>query len=110
MEPAFYRRLLTYSWPYNIRELEQALQRALLVAAGSPILRSVHLRLAAEANPSETAADARPAKSPPTRAGDELALLLDQNEWNICAVARLRDVKPTQIYRWMKKYGLERPK
>ena len=37
IDPEAYRRLLSYGWPGNIRELEHAIERAVLVARGREI-------------------------------------------------------------------------
>src|SRR4029077_6449400 len=40
IDPEAYRRLLSYGWPGNIRELEHAIERAVLVARGREIALS----------------------------------------------------------------------
>ncbi len=45
LSPAALERLETYPWPGNVRELENVLQRALLLAAGEPMIDARHLLL-----------------------------------------------------------------
>jgi DNA-binding NtrC family response regulator len=71
-DPAALERLLSHLWPGNVRELKNAVERAALLAAGTPILPS-HL-------PPEIAAARGPASasaSPPLRSeGSEEVVLL----------------------------------
>jgi DNA-binding NtrC family response regulator len=76
VDPEAQRRLLTYDWPGNIRELQNVLERAMLLAEqdviGSehlpPDVRAPHTSLAVP--PAVAAAD--PAASSPLRSLDEV--------------------------------------
>ncbi len=59
VEPAWYDRLLAYSWPGNIRELRNAVEAAVVTAPGD-VLEAARLRLAGElAAPPPAAGDWR---------------------------------------------------
>jgi transcriptional regulator with PAS, ATPase and Fis domain len=103
------RALVRYEWPLNVRELGQALSRALTLAEEGPVEVS-HLPSAL------TAA----AKRPPARGGAptslsseqaavraELMAHLDRSGGNVAAVARHMHKAPMQIYRWMQKLGID---
>jgi transcriptional regulator with GAF, ATPase, and Fis domain len=46
--------------------------------------------------------------SPEEVAREQLVLLLEQNEWNVARVARLRGVTRPTIYNWMERYRIIR--
>ena len=46
--------------------------------------------------------------SPEEVAREQLVLLLEQNEWNVARVARLKGVTRPTIYNWMERYGIKR--
>ena len=63
IDPEAYRRLLSYSWPGNIRELEHAIERAVLVARGKEItLADLPESLQANASPEGVGPSARIAR------------------------------------------------
>jgi transcriptional regulator with PAS, ATPase and Fis domain len=100
--------LVTYGWPQNIRELALALQHARALAGEGPIERD-HLPAGLSAG--------EPAPPPPPAAGeltaadaelrDEMLLHLARCEGNVAAVARAMNKAPMQVYRWMRKLGID---
>jgi transcriptional regulator with GAF, ATPase, and Fis domain len=100
------RALLGYRWPANIRELEKAIESALVLAGEGPIdvqhlpglkeqIRGiVPRRYPAELSPEDE------------RHRDELAGLLRQNHGNVAAVARAMGKARMQIHRWVRRYDL----
>jgi DNA-binding NtrC family response regulator len=120
--------LLHHDWPYNVRELEAAIKRALALSSGSR-LELEHLPDAVreavsdygqaqaaprrdhglEADPSSSLASSqRPPSSAEQLPGEsELRVLLDQHRGNVAAVGRELGKARMQIHRWMKRYGIE---
>jgi len=99
-ERAAARALFAHDWPKNIRELEQALTSAAVLAGGKPIALS-HLPRAVTAP--------RPRKPPPREGdpvADELARQLDEHRGNVSAIARAMGKTRKQIQRWIKRFGM----
>ena len=112
--------LLTHEWPFNVRELEACVKRAVALAQG-PELLSEHLpdevrgslgrfgrRQDTESAPPVSPSD-RPSDADGTgRAPTEIALrgLLTQHRGNVAAVGRALGKERMQIHRWMKRYNI----
>jgi DNA-binding NtrC family response regulator len=101
--------LLRYTWPLNVRELEQALCTAVALAQGGTLLPS-HFPPAVTG----TARQADEVSEPSRVLSDEEQALretvvgcLRQHQGNIAAVARVMNKGPTQIHRWMKRFGID---
>ncbi|NMG75128.1 sigma-54-dependent transcriptional regulator [Aromatoleum diolicum] len=119
LAPAAEARLLAHSWPGNVRELRNALEQAVLLAAG-PVIDASELSLAtgvvAAATPGPTAATEPPAV--PTAAAQpgaqtledlERRALLDalrQTGWNVSRAARLLGVSRDTLRYRIDKFGL----
>jgi len=104
LTPAAAQALLSYRWPLNVRELEQALAGALALSGAGPI-DMAHL---------PPALVGRPVEEPPreltpdeARHRDELVALLRQHGGNMSAVARVLGKGRTQIVRWVHRYGID---
>ncbi len=121
--------LLHYDWPFNVRELEACVKRAIALAEGS-VLEATHLpdalreamatygrrddRRPSTEPPSapDLAATAQgqapphlaPSRGAPTES--ELRALLTAHRGNVAAVGRLLGKERMQIHRWMKRYGI----
>jgi transcriptional regulator of acetoin/glycerol metabolism len=100
--------LLLHDWPGNVRELEQMLTAAAIRAAGATELRLEHLptalaqRVTSRMPPADDPArDAQP----PSR--DELADMLARFAGNIARVAEHYGKDRQQIYRWVRRYGID---
>jgi len=103
------RALVRYEWPLNVRELAQALSLAHTLADGGPIARS-HLPTAL----TEAAADAAIRSAPrdslsaeQVAAREELIAHLTGCAGNVAAVARRMNKAPMQVYRWMRRLGID---
>ncbi len=100
------RLLAKYSWPLNVRELEQALATA-QVLAGKDVVCAEHLP--------ESVRTGRPPGSPrpvvlseaDQKVKDSLIVALQENSGNVSAVARVLDKDRKQIQRWIKRFGLD---
>ena len=102
------RRIMAYDWPGNIRELENAIERAVALGSG-PILHAGDL----PSNLQYTATEKLPE-------GDELVPLealerraifraLRETAGDKLAAARLLGIGKTTLYRKLKQYESERP-
>jgi transcriptional regulator with PAS, ATPase and Fis domain len=106
METAAFRALCLYHWPRNVRELAEAVKRALAYSGGGKIRvadlpRAV--RAALESGPHiEAPRTYRSGPSP-----EKLERLLAEHKGNIAAVAKALGRRWNVIQRWLKKYGIE---
>jgi DNA-binding NtrC family response regulator len=124
--------LVHYDWPFNVRELEACVRRALALAEGAALdvqhlpdaLRHAIARYGRPPGsappppgPSPSAHSALPQPAPsgavfnhaqggqaPSEA--ELRALLASHQGNVAAVGRVLGKERMQIHRWMKKYGI----
>ena len=100
------RLLLRYPWPLNVRELEQALATA-QVLAGGELVRAEHLP--------DSVRTGRPPGSPrpvvlsesDQKVRDQVVAALREHQGNVSAVARALDKDRKQIQRWIKRFGLD---
>jgi pSer/pThr/pTyr-binding forkhead associated (FHA) protein len=100
------RLLLRYPWPLNVRELEQALATA-QVLAGTDLVRAEHLP--------DSVRTGRPPGAPrpvvlsetDQKVRDQVVAALREHQGNVSAVARALDKDRKQIQRWIKRFGLD---
>ncbi|MGE5185758.1 MAG: sigma 54-interacting transcriptional regulator [Acidobacteriota bacterium] len=100
------RLLLRYPWPLNVRELEQALATA-QVLAKTELVRAEHLP--------DTVRSGRPPGAPrpvvlsetDQKVRDQVVAALREHQGNVSAVARALDKDRKQIQRWIKRFGLD---
>ncbi len=100
------RLLLRYPWPLNVRELEQALATA-QVLAGVELVRAEHLP--------DTVRSGRPPGAPRAvvlseldqKVRDQVVASLREHQGNVSAVARALDKDRKQIQRWIKRFNLD---
>ncbi|MCA8970367.1 MAG: sigma-54-dependent Fis family transcriptional regulator [Planctomycetes bacterium] len=112
IEPAALDAVLTHSWPGNIRELENAIERAVVLARGprielADLPPALHRRDRGEASRFEESDEILPlrqALEEPERRIIERALEL--NDWNRQRTADMLEVNRTTLFHKMKKYGL----
>ncbi len=101
-------RLVMWHWPFNVRELEAMIQTLCALKSDAhldlPYLRGKHPALV---NVPLAAAGARGVVASTRRA--ELERLLVEHAGNISAVARALGKPRAQIYRWLRRYGVEVP-
>ena len=119
VSPAVMKRLVAYDWPGNIRELQHAIERAILMAEGNAIeltdlpaelqqlepaggtaVRSGCIRAARQSIQKAVATDV------------EKTMVLDCLEkagWNVARAARAAGYSRVHLHRLMKKHGIVRP-
>jgi transcriptional regulator of acetoin/glycerol metabolism len=117
LSPAALRAMLRHDWMLNIRELEKVLTTAVALATDGAI-EAAHLPEALRRGPPPGAApagSAPPAPAAPPAAGrdrqgelrDQLVGLLTVHEGNVVAVSRALNTRRAQVYRWLRRFGLE---
>jgi len=109
------RVLAAYAWPGNVRELHNVVLRAAATTPASVIAAS-HLpeevrtpgapALAAPEPRVPAAAGPPPATANPDR--EELLRALEASSWNIARTAQALRTSRMTLYRWLRKYGIER--
>jgi DNA-binding NtrC family response regulator len=98
------RRLMSYPWPLNIRELQQALSVALTLADGG-VIEPSHLPESVKVPPLPAPAPtAKPQVQEALRS--HLVALLEKHEGKVSLVARDMGKARMQIYRWMQRFGI----
>jgi Nif-specific regulatory protein len=115
LEPEAQKMLMRYNWPGNIRELENAIERAMLLTEGRQITTE-DLRLG-EAATSKSARDAQtPVKLPPTGIPlediERCALIeaLKMSNWVQKDAAELLSISPRVMNYKIKTLGIEFPR
>ena len=102
-------QLFRYSWPRNIRELERVLEAAAALAGSEPITLD-HLPDALQSAPEPAPPAAEPSQLTPEdlELKHRLEELLRAHGDNLSEVARALGKDRTQIYRWLRRFGLRR--
>ena len=101
--------LLNYTYPGNVRELENILEHALIICQEDKILPThlpeyLHIRPAA--GPVVPTAVARSGSSSDNKERDKLLATLQRHNWHRKRSARALGMDRTTLWRKMKKYGL----
>ena len=97
--------LALHAWPANVRELEQALGRA--VVTGGDRIRVENLPSTVSAV-LERPLDARPqSRRASMKLRESLEMKLRAEKGNIAAVARAMGKAPAQVHRWMRRFGID---
>src|SRR6266853_794949 len=102
------RRIMAYDWPGNIRELENAIERAVALGSG-PILHAGDLPSNLQYTSMEKAPDSD--ELVPLEALERRAIFraLRETAGDKLAAARLLGIGKTTLYRKLKQYESERP-
>jgi DNA-binding NtrC family response regulator len=125
--PAALRAMLRHDWSLNIRELEKVLTTAVALATDG-VVEAAHLPEAVRRGPRDPGAApatqpaAAPAPAgvgitpvPPPTSGrgaqeelrEQLVGLLTVHEGNVVAVSRALNTRRAQVYRWLRRFGIE---
>jgi DNA-binding NtrC family response regulator len=115
LDPAAGRRLLTYDWPLNIRELAQCLSVSAALSVRG-VIEAEHLAFPTTSAGPVTSAMRTAAPRPPPAADEpddpealrrSLVALLEQHRGNVSHVARDMGKARMQIHRWMRRFELD---
>jgi PAS domain S-box-containing protein len=99
-------RLKRYSWPGNIRELENIIERAVILATGAEIAVSPEMLPAITLPPTSSAGNLESVER------DHIVAMLEQARWVIegtKGAAQLLGLHPNTLRSRMKKLGISRP-
>ncbi len=111
LTPSSCERLLRYSWPGNIRELQNVIERAAILARGSllDIDNALELRLDDQASPDAP----QPLASLETMERDYILQVLERTGWVIegeLGAAAILDLNPSTLRSRMQKLNIRKPK
>ncbi len=118
IQPATMERLVAYNWPGNIRELENVIERAVILLRG-PMLEIDPMMLQAGGQPAAAFADKDALPAPPSTAEtleaverNHILAVLEQTHWRIegeRGASQILGLHPNTLRSRMKKLGLQRP-
>jgi DNA-binding NtrC family response regulator len=109
IEPAALEALVRYSWPGNVRQLMNVLERAKILA-DPPLIRLQDLPREFAGGQNQNGAPARPFESPDALDAIERAHVLDilkREQGNKARTARALGINRRSLYRLLKRYQLE---
>lgn len=102
IEPAALRKLEEFPFPGNIRELENMIERAIVVGNGKKItLKDLPLGKSAATTTFESLSDLEK---------NHILQILAKYNWNISVTAKALKVDRVTLYNKIKKYDLKPPK
>jgi two-component system NtrC family response regulator len=109
-------RLAAYSWPGNIRELKNVVERAIILSGNASQIEARHLALREEAQPMPSSQPIPSANGFYLELGEEPSLedikkaylvqLLDRHSGHRARVARALGISERNTYRLIQKFGL----
>jgi DNA-binding NtrC family response regulator len=98
------KMLMQYSWKGNVRELENAIERA-MVSTQERIISKKDFLL----NHSQEITSYHKQLSLTEVEKVHILNVLEQNQWNISSAAKVLGIDRVTIYKKLKKYGIKRP-
>jgi two-component system nitrogen regulation response regulator NtrX len=104
-------RLLARGWPGNIRELRNAVERALILAPGRTVTAADVDRLIPVAEGAPAGEPGRPQTFEDFKLEAERNFLVQQlrlNDWNVSETARALKMPRSNLYKKIERYGLSR--
>jgi len=105
--------LLLHDWPFNVRELEHAIETAAVRAGGDAVIRCRYLPPAigerVQAHQGDQVRNLYPVDlaQGTTPSESELRQLLAEHGGNVVHVARALRKDRQQLYRWLKRYAID---
>ena len=101
VDPAVIKRLIDYAFPGNIRELENMIERAMVIGNGKKImLKDLPLAKEEVSSSVERLEDFEK---------DFILRILNKYEWNISRSAKALKVDRVTLYNKIRKHGLKAP-
>lgn len=101
IEPAALKRLQEFDFPGNIRELENMVERAIVIGNGKKItLKDLPIHKSTITNPLESLDDVEK---------NHILQTLNAHDWNISKTARILQVDRVTLYNKIRKYDLKSP-
>jgi len=103
--------LQSYSWPGNIRQLENVLERAALLAKGAVILPRDLPELAESDEIASPPGDFSVQPTPELETIEKAYIyyVLSQNEWQKAKAAKILGIDASTLYRKIERYGMKIP-
>lgn len=107
------RAMIAFSWPGNVRQLENVLTKATLLAHGQ-VIHTKDLALPTTTTMGRVSSEQSHSSPPSTRESfelvesQEIAELLTAYRWNVTKTAQHLGLSRTTLYAKMRKYGLSR--
>ena len=99
IEPAALKRIEEFTFPGNVRELENMIERAIVVGSGKKItLKDLPLEKSVITNSVESLEDLEK---------DHIRKILDKYNWNISRAAKALDIDRVTLYNKISKFGLK---
>ena len=105
IEPEAIEMLLNYYWPGNIRELENSIERAMVVTKNN-LLRKEDFIL----NQVDEKMSYHTEQSIESVERTHILNVLEKHHWNISATAKVLGIDRVTVYKKLEKYGISRPK
>ncbi|MBW6491732.1 MAG: sigma-54 dependent transcriptional regulator [Lentimicrobium sp.] len=103
IEPAALRKLQEFDFPGNVRELENMIERAIVVGNGKEIkVKDLPLSGVAQATPSSV-------ESLDDLEKKHIQIILDKYNWNISRASKALQVDRVTLYNKIKKFDLKQP-
>jgi DNA-binding NtrC family response regulator len=112
LTPETRRLLMDYSWPGNVRQLESAIERAILLAESDLIMpEDLPLEVRQEARPAAEGAFKLPPEgiSFETVERDLIIQAMEQTDYNITKAAKLLGLTFRTLQYRLEKFGIKRP-
>lgn len=104
--------LMSYHWPGNIRELQNVIERALIVSGAGPLRVDLPSSGRRTFSPGATTGEVWTEEEMKHRERENLVLALTRCAWQVYGsggAAALLGMKPSTLASRMKKYGIEKP-
>jgi len=124
IDPDVLQALRSYSWPGNVRQLKNCLERAVLLSNNGRITiaelppevsrpaPATPVMMAGSATPGSAADSGSPAASSPASLRDmerqQILAALEQTGWHRGKTAEILGISPSTLYRRLRDYDLER--